>query len=109
MYLHASIPPTRESDYAGEGSIKIVTELLGHANPSITVNYYIHTSKQRIAKVCRGAAPLAGGVVLLGAGKQVECRLGYYVLTYAIFLKGFLQVFGKPLLTILQKLPCSFD
>jgi integrase/recombinase XerD len=54
-------------DHAGEGSIKVVSELLGHANPSITVNFYIHTSKQRIAKVYREAAPLAGSMALLKA------------------------------------------
>jgi len=53
-------------EHAGEGSIKAVSELLGHANPGITLNFYIHTSKQRIAKVYREAAPLAGRLALLG-------------------------------------------
>ena len=56
-------------DYASEGAIKVVSELLGHANPSITVNFYIHTSKQRIAKVYHEAAPLASRVALLEVGK----------------------------------------
>ena len=48
----------------------MVSELLGHANPSITVNFYIHTSRQRIAKVYQEAAPLAGSVALPGPTRR---------------------------------------
>lgn len=50
---------THTLEHGGEGILKAVSEMLGHASTSTTVDFYLHTDKARIRKAHDEHGPLA--------------------------------------------------